>query len=300
MLVVVDNSGSMADEQATLADGYAPFVESLQSTLGFLPDLHVMVVDVDAWQYEGCDDYCDPPPECEGSDGTCDSTLGGNCFATCAVGLACENDTLFSCDLEPSTCDQALGAGITSPFGPGSSNADCQFATGARYFASEQEVDAAATFACATTVGTGSTAATERPMEAMVAAVADGSDASACNDGFLRDDALLVVVFATDESDDVDDSVGTPNGWRQSLITAKGGVEDRIVVLGLFGDGDQPNPTCPPFNPDTSQGAENAPRLRAFIDLWDDHALSGSICAGSYAPFFMDAGELVGEVCTGL
>ena len=55
--------------------------------------------------------------------------------------------------------------------------------------------------------------------------------AGGCNEGFLRDDAILVVTFITDEEDT--GSAGNPDSWKQTLVDAKGGNEEAIVVLGL-------------------------------------------------------------------
>jgi hypothetical protein len=157
------------------------------------------------------------------------------------------------------------------------------------------EPDLSSAFQCAAQVGVGSWAPTELPMEAMVQAVTPGTEADACNQGFIRDDAILVVTFITDESDDSGDSAGTPEGWKQALVAAKNGDESAIVVLGMFGDGDQPGAICPAF--DGSDGAEPAPRLRQFVDSFGDHGFFGSVCAPSYDNFFMEAVGLIDTTC---
>jgi hypothetical protein len=130
----------------------------------------------------------------------------------------------------------------------------------------------------------------ERPMEAMVQAVTPSTEAWACNEGFLRDDAILVVTFITDEDDNPGDgSEGNVEGWRNALISAKHGDEKAVVVLGLFGDGDPMGGTC--------SGAEASPRLRQFIDSWGDLGFSGSVCAASYQPFFAEAVGLISTAC---
>jgi len=135
-------------------------------------------------------------------------------------------------------------------------------------------------------------------MEAMVAAVTSSTDAYACNEGFLRDDAILVVTFITDEDDAPSDgSSGTVEGWKQALVSAKFGDESAIVVLGLFGDNDQPNAICPPFDPDAASGAEPSPRLKQFVDAFGDHGVAGSVCADSYQQFFLDAVGIIDTTC---
>jgi hypothetical protein len=66
-------------------------------------------------------------------------------------------------------------------------------------------------------------------------------------------------------------------------------------VLGLFGDGDLPTGVCPPLTDDT--GAEPSPRLRAFVDLFGDRGVAGSVCADDYIPFFLDAADIVDFTC---
>jgi hypothetical protein len=133
-------------------------------------------------------------------------------------------------------------------------------------------------------------------MEAMVQAVTSGTEADTCNEGFLRDDAILVVTFITDEDDNVGDSAGTPAGWKQTLISAKNGDENAIVVLGLFGDNDQPGGICQDLAGGTD-GAEAAPRLREFVDSFGDKGFFGSVCAPSYDEFFQEAVGLIDVTC---
>ena len=297
LLFVVDNSGSMQDEQGRLTEAFPGFLSQLEATLGETPDLHAMVVDVDAWQYETCADACDPPAVCQNPDGSCNALAAPECIV-CAIGMVCQQDADFTCDLEPGECEDVLGAGIDHPVGPGASNMACDFATDARYMDSMLEPDFGAALSCAATLGTGSYAETEKTMEAMVEAIDAEGAASGCNAGFLRDDALLVVVFVTDESDDPGDSEGDVSDWVSAAVAAKDGDAESIVVLGLFGDGDLPDAICPPFDDGSNQGAEPAPRLREFVESWDERGLAGSVCAEDYEPFFTDlAGAIEGAGC---
>ncbi len=282
-LFVIDNSGSMSDEQQNLVASVPSFVAAIESTLGVAADFHVMVVDVDPWNFGICAAACDPPSNCLDAGGQCDLLA---CPEICVGTFVCGNEPAFSCGLEPEVCEDVLGAGVTHPKGMGASNTDCNFASGTRYI-DASEPDFGAAFACAAQVGTSSYAPTELPMEAMVSAVTDGTDAFACNEGFLRDEALLVVTFITDEDDSAEDSAGTPVSWKQALVDAKNGDEGSIVVLGLFGDNDEPDGICADLGAG-DDGAEAAPRLRAFVDSFGDHGFFGSVCAPSYEPFFGD------------
>ncbi|MCA9705258.1 MAG: hypothetical protein KDK70_05355 [Myxococcales bacterium] len=296
-LFIIDNSGSMGDEQSNLISSFPLFIDTIQTTLDEAQDYHIMVLDVDAWVYESCALACDPPPECLGPMGECNPFGGLVCFEACTFGLPCAFDGGFQCGVTtPMECEDVLGAGVTYPRGQGSSNMDCGFSSGARYM-DASEPDLSAAFGCAAQVGVSSYAPTERPMEAMVQAVTGGTPAEPCNEGFLRDDAILVVTFITDEDDGVGDSAGTAAGWRQALIAAKNGDENAIVVLGLFGDNDLPGGICQDLTDMSSDGAEAAPRLRQFVDSFGDKGFFGSVCAASYDPFFQEAVALIDTTC---
>jgi hypothetical protein len=295
-LFIIDNSGSMGDEQGNLIGSFPGFIDTIQSELDKAQDYHLMVLDVDAYQYETCQQACDTaPPECI-VDGICSPMVGPACLFPCTLGLVCGTDGGYQCGVtQPEECEDVLGAGVTHPRGQGSSNMECNFATGARYMDSN-EPDLSATFECAAQVGVSSYAGTERPMEAMVQAVSGSTEAATCNEGFLRDDAILVVTFITDEDDAVGDSAGTPAGWRQALISAKNGDESAIVVLGLFGDNDQPGGICQDLAGGTD-GAEAAPRLRQFVESFGAKGFFGSVCAPSYEEFFTEAVGLIDVTC---
>jgi hypothetical protein len=295
-LFIIDNSGSMGDEQGNLINSFPGFIDTIEATLDEAQDYHIMVLDVDAYIYEQCQQACDnAPPECI-VDGICSVMAGPACVFPCFLGSVCGIDGGFQCGVtQPEECEDVLGAGVTHPRGQGSSNTDCSFATGMRYMDSN-EPDLSATFECAAQVGVSSYAGTERPMEAMVQAITGGTEADTCNTGFLRDDAILVVTFITDENDNVGDSAGTPAGWRQALISAKNGDENALVVLGLFGDNDQPGGFCQDLA-DGTDGAEAAPRLREFVDSFGDKGFYGSVCAPSYDEFFQSAVELIDVTC---
>ncbi len=292
-LFVVDNSGSMADEQQALIDSFAPFMQSIEARIGDSNDFHVMVTDVDAWVFGECVPACNDAVACDAA-GTCETA--DECLFPCALRDVCEEGTFVCGSTQPEACEDVMGAGVTHPRGRAASNTECAFATGARYM-DANEPDLAAAFACAARVGTGSSADTEQPMDAMVDALLPGGDAAACNAGFLRDDAILVVTFITDEDDDPTDSTGSPAGWHTAIAQAKHGDDDAVVVLGLFGDNDQPDGICEPLSHDFATGAEPAPRLREFIGTWGDRGLFGSICADDYAPFFTSAVDTIGKAC---
>lgn len=268
-LFIIDNSGSMGDEQQSLIASFPGFIAAIKDQLDAAQDYHIMVIDTDHWVFAGCKPICDLIGTCPAFD--------------------------YTCGMPPLECEDVLGAGVVHPRGQSSSGKDCMFSTGGRYM-DVSEPDLEGTFACAAQVGVGSMNDPEKPMEAMVQAVAPNGPAFDCNAGFLRQDAILVVTIVTDEDDNFGDgSAGTPAGWKASLVAAKKGDENAMVVLGLFGDNDQPNAVCPPLQ--DQSGAEPSPRLREFVESFGDHGFSGSICAQSYDPFFAEAVGIIESTC---
>src|SRR5690606_3984673 len=102
-------------------------------------------------------------------------------------------------------------------------------ADGGRYMTAADDLEEA--FACAATVGVDGEGI-ERPMDALVTALALSGSLAPCNDGFLREDSLLVVVLVTDEEDS-GDSAGDPASWYESIVSARGDDPSRIVMLSL-------------------------------------------------------------------
>src|SRR5690606_17290039 len=94
-------------------------------------------------------------------------------------------------------CSQE-GAMVIATGGADSSASVCgPYAEGHRYMTQMDDLDQA--FACAGQVGTGG-AGNERPIQTMQAALSPAMNgAGGCNEGFLRDDALLVIVIISDE-----------------------------------------------------------------------------------------------------
>lgn len=266
LLFLVDNSGSMGNEQLrifadleVLADGIAAF------------DPHVMVIDSDAFATEACEDAC--TSECS-EGGVCDIFAPG-CTLVCATADLCEG---YTCGEEPDICDMELGAGVVDPIGPDTPG-PCNFATGARYFDADQP-EFASTLACAASVGTGSTTSTEQVGNALASAVSASEPAATCNAGFLRPEASLAILFITDEADEAGmDSTGTPAGWYQALLSAKGGDPNRLMAAGIIA-GTQPDPTCLK----NEEPIQPTPRLVDFLEQFGDNGIEGDVCGDSYEP----------------
>jgi hypothetical protein len=147
-----------------------------------------------------------------------------------------------------------------------------------------------ATFSCAAQVGTRGSVI-EEPMEALLAATSQSLNAPGrCNDGFMRDDAILVVTVITDEEDR---SEGGPEDWRLALLETKQGNPDALVVLGLVGDNNIEDGLL--GGPCFLLDADGSPRLQQFVSSFG--GVLGSVCASDYTPFFQTAVGSIDSAC---
>ncbi|MCR9162381.1 MAG: hypothetical protein ACE37F_31645 [Nannocystaceae bacterium] len=258
LLFVIDNSGSMEDEQANLISSFPGFIGAMKDQLSEDLGYHVGITSSDLYP--------------------------GN----------------FDCPQE--------GALITQTAGGGASNAACgPYASGARYMTESDDLNAR--FSCAAQVGIEGDG-DERPMQTMLAALSDSmTGPGGCNEGFLRDDALLVVVIITDEEDDhetmgctgmvnttpSDGSAGEPDQWFDQLVAVKGGDERKVVVLSLVGP--QGLAACPELQKCEGgiEGAEVAHRIIDFTQRFT-YGFVGPVCE-PYGPFFSDAISSIVNAC---
>jgi hypothetical protein len=253
ILFVIDNSGSMEDEQVNLINSFPQFIDEIQTQLADTEGYHVGVTTSDAPLFNGA-----------------------------------------GCTLEGSLITQSQ-MGACGPYAEGWS------------YMTEMD-NLATTFSCAANVGiTGD--GNERPMQTMQAAIGPGLNADGqCNAGFIRDDALLVIVIITDEEDDHEldgcaqlpqpGSNGDPPGWFQGAIAAKGGVEQNIVVLALVGPPGPDPAICPALDKCTGGiiGAEVGARIVQFTQMFSN-GFVGRVCENSYGPFFAEAVGVIKSAC---
>ena len=166
----------------------------------------------------------------------------------------------------------------------------CNFASGLPYMQIGgmmfDQMAFAAEVQCALAVGTDGSS-DERPIERMLEALSPAFVQGGPNDGFLRDDSLLVVVIMTDEEDDFEKatnwgSEGDPPQWIDDLAAVKGGIEKDVIVLSFIGL-DAPN-ECPPHQWDGMTGAELSPRLQEFTEGFPAGAVH-DLCAADYFGF---------------
>ena len=195
------------------------------------------------------------------------------------------------CGVAPDPCDDQIGAGVTFPVGIDAANRRCEFFGGHRYIVGD-EPDFEGAFACSTQ--TGMNGAFAHVAEAMVAAISpEFNGPGGCNEGFIRDDALLVVTLLDDGYDEL--SKGTVESWINALRAAKHGNDDAFAVIVLTTDVDVGYwQLC---IPEAYSKTKN--RLRLLVE-GVEHGFIGSICEEDFSPFFADAVDEIVELCDGL
>ena len=201
-----------------------------------------------------------------------------------------------------STGCQELSSLVTKTGGFDSSNMICgPYADGLNYMTEND--DLATAFQCAAQVGTQG-AVVELPMLAMEEAVMriEGGPGQ-CNEGFLRDDSLWVIVIITDEADGPNDpepdiagngqggpstSPGTPSSWFDTVVAARDGTETNAVVLSLI---KWPGGPCEPES-DFFDGTN----IKDFTEKFT-YGFVGGICEPDYSIYFDMATDVIANAC---
>ena len=201
MLVVVDNSGSMAEEQSNLAANFPAFIQQLEeyrTPNGTPLDYRVGVTSVSrsglvlsgSMTVKMGDGACTPGGTCSNASHTCE------CPGLNFIG--CAEDCPGDCFCEP--------AGQRMPI----PQENCRWEEGALVRPTGYETTwiqgpgehVAAAFSDAATLGTGG-CSLEMPLYAVEHALSTEfqSAPGGPNEGFLRPDALLTLIIITDEDD---------------------------------------------------------------------------------------------------
>lgn len=232
-MFVIDNSGSMSDEQTNLVNSFPGFIDGIQNSLENVDSYHVGVITTDV--------YTPNSAEC-----------------------------------------QALSALVVETGGSDSSNMVCgPYAAGDNFMTEADDLDEA--FACAAQVGTDGDF-DERMMQAVVEG-AQGvvGGPGECNDDFIRDTALLVIVIITDEADSA--SPGNAMTWYEDVLEAKDGIPENVVVVSLI---NQPGAGC---------GFEDAVEIATFTEMWDINGFVAPICAPDWNTIFEEAIGVIDIAC---
>jgi hypothetical protein len=262
-LFVISSHFEMKTYQDRLKAAFPTFVGLLGQELADF-DYQIMVVDAGTNALlNGCDD--------------CYMMCGG-----CQVP-GCPED--YPCDGQFVECDITEGAGVTITGNFGATNKRCELATEHRYITTADEATLGESFACIATLGEGPKTPVEA--EAMVAAVQPEILSTGCNAGFVRPDALLVVVVIGGTQDGL--SPGTPASWYDALVSAKGGNEEAVVVLVISDEVNNPDGPCP------YQGPTPNP-LQVLVDT-AAHGRFLPVCVDDYSPFLTEGAALALDQC---
>ncbi|MCR9163797.1 MAG: vWA domain-containing protein [Nannocystaceae bacterium] len=185
---------------------------------------------------------------------------------------------------------QSIGDLVTQTAGSQSSNSVCTpFSSGLRFATDEDDLQTA--FPCIAQVGT-TGSFIEEPVTATVAALDPvKAQPGACNEGFIREDAILVVVIVTDDPPfdfDMDDAhPGTDtSGWYDAVVAAKGGEVESIVMIGFV-----------PTPDDLSCTFQDSPNLVGFIEQFGEQGVLASVCEDDYGPVFASTIETIETTC---
>lgn len=272
VLFLISSLGTMQAEQKQLIASFPGFIETIKEKLdGF--DVHIMSAN----------------PTGEWSGWTCEHAYEGcvtnypECDAVYAPGYECvkfpEMLTL---------CDRQLGAGLLFNAGYYAANEICQLYGGNRYIvAGEPDLDKA--FECIAKVGAGGG---DPPMgDALIAALSTKLNGEGgCNEGFLREDALLFVVLINDTEDT--ESKSWPYQQYDAVIKAKKD-PNAVIMLAVIGqmlkEGEPEIPGC--TYDDTGKQ-----KLRDLLNMFPNK-IEGDTCAKDYAPYFAEAADLIADAC---
>ena len=220
LLVVVDHSPSMGGEYSIWGPEYSFAFNWLRYLPGGFPDLHVGVISSDlgsgTFQLATCGDS-------GGDNGTMGVLDGQNLFESCVgtTGQYIVDIEAIGCDIEKEEDGVCLGHDCSQP------NCDAAAQSGELLTLASsgcprcqnyENYQLHAAFSCMAGFGV-SGCSFSQPLEAMYLALSGHPQ----NDGFLRDDAYLVIVFVTDRDDcsaaapelfnDSQDSIDSPLGY---------------------------------------------------------------------------------------
>jgi hypothetical protein len=228
ILFVVDNSGSMREEQENLAANFEAFINALSGSNG---SYRLAIITTDATGVNPCD--------------VAGQECGGQVRFSFASSFPFERESVtgegcFELDI-PVTCFQADASGNTV--------IDSDTQTAAEINTSFQEAVQVGTCGDGIEVG----------LETMRLALTKARSGDMCNGGFLRDDANLVVVFVSDERGNSIPNADKQDGIQdedmdefvQALEDAKGDLSSvRVAAIVGAVDGDAAEcrtgdtPTC--------------------------------------------------------
>ena len=270
-LFVMSEHGTLKKAHPGLAAAFPKWIETIESKFESF-DVHVMVVGSDdIWGRTHCNSWCEDG--CVYGDACCPWSDPEN------NGQMCCGEEDYPCELMGllTDCDWTMGAGTVFPAGNDASNELCKFVGGHRYMTSA-EPDLAEAFTCAARVGWGGY---NRGGDALMAAISPALNGpGGCNEGFLRDDALLMITFLAPGSDQ-SKTFPYPWQWYDAVVEAKHGDPGSVIALSLSNG----KVECP----------ENWDTPCEFAKMFPYHVIGDN--DGPYASAFDEATDLVEAAC---
>ena len=279
LLFVISRDSNMEGRQAKLVNAFPKFIETIESKFDDF-DYHIMVIDGDdEWGSYHCTNDC-PVLDCKIGDKCCEINTEPeekNGEPCCGVP---EDYPCGYLDVLPD-CETTIGAGTLFPAGDYASNKLCPIDGGRRYLVKGQP-DLTDTFACIGKIGV---TGRGKLGEALTAAMQENINGpGGCNDGFLRDDALLMATFIganPDAGGGGIDSDGYAEDWAKAVLDAKHGDPKSVVMLRFA------NPDWEPYD-QIWKMAKMFPFMKVDRSDVDD-----------YSPAFAEATTLVETACAG-
>lgn len=269
-LFVINRAHYMEPYWERFHAAFPQFIDNVFETFANY-DMHFMAIDgTQGWGVFECVE------QCEQTNGTCELVPGFPCDPYL-------NDTV-------SECDGVYGAGVVFPAGFGAANHDCGALPGRRFISADQP-GALDSVKCIGQMGYGTS--TALATASMLEAVKQDSLGWECNGSFIRDDAMLVVVYLEEADGPPCKASGSPGEWAEIIYEAKGGDEDRVMFIGLIEDSASELPTvCP------GSGTENYGYCPAeFLHFYIKHRIEGSYCADDYGPYFEAGLKMLENLC---
>ncbi len=264
---LISQGNLMFKSQKQLIEAFPGFIEAIESRFEDF-DFHIMVVDSHSgWGREQCTQAC-PDLSCKAGEPCCTFSQPEGTLCCKVQDYPCETLDFVT------QCDQTGGAGSVFPAGADATNAPCKVAGGRRYLTKE-EPDLLETFACIAQVGTVGINDLAENLVASLQPEINGP--GGCNEGFLRDDALLMITIIEPGNNDY--SPGTPQEWADAVLEAKNGDPSAIVMLQIG------NPACPEWD-----------AMCEFTKLFPNH-MRGNRNDPDFTGQFLEATSLVDEAC---
>ncbi len=252
--------------EAQMEEALPAFAAIMLEEFGDL-DLHVMVLDPDG---EWGDSLLCPKNQCP-ADGGCAVEPDFPCWALH------DEDALTK-------CDNTRGAGVIFPAGEKPMIQPCGLETGNRFITGD---DPAFTERFVCLAQSGENAGGTIKHGASLGRALSWDLRLGCNQGFLRDDALLLAVqiVSSNHGDD------KPFVVADNVLEAKNNEQDLVVALAItdLWKHSDPKPLCDYVGPQ--------PAGLAAWALHFDHHVLGSECAPSYVPFFAEAAAMAADLC---